>query len=110
LDKRKSTSNYVFSFGTASTSWKSKLQDETIQSSAKAECNVVNKAHSYWFAQLKNYSKLLQEDREMHNCIEIYVRKHVRNSSNYGGMACIEIKRKTNLIQVEINTGFLAYW
>jgi hypothetical protein len=44
LDERKSTSNYVFSFGTAFTSWKSKLQDETIQSSAKVECCATNKA------------------------------------------------------------------
>ncbi|KAH9530513.1 hypothetical protein CY35_20G007300 [Sphagnum magellanicum] len=63
--------------------------------------------HSYWFAQPKNYSKLLW-DREMRNCIEIYVRKHIRSSSNYGRIAHIEIKRKTDLIQVEIHTGFLA--
>nr|AND47220.1 ribosomal protein S3 [Sphagnum capillifolium] len=69
---------------------------------------VTQNHHSYWFAQPKNYSKLLREDREMRNCIEIYVRKHIRSSSNYGGIARIEIKRKTDLIQVEIHTGFPA--
>lgn len=62
--------------------------------------------HSYWFAQSKNYSKLFWEDQRMHNCIEIYVCKHIRGSFNYGGIACIEIKRKIDLIQVEIHTGF----
>jgi len=55
---------------------------------------VTQNHHSYWFAQPKNYSKLLREDREMRNCIEIYVRKHIRSSSNYGGIARIEIKEK----------------
>nr|AND48129.1 ribosomal protein S3 [Flatbergium novo-caledoniae] len=69
---------------------------------------VTQNHHSYWFAQPKNYSKLLQEDRKIRNCIEIYVRKHIRSSSNYGGITRIEIKRKTDLIQVEIHTGFPA--
>jgi small subunit ribosomal protein S3 len=68
---------------------------------------VTQNHHSYWFAQPKNYSKLLRVDREMRNCIEIYVRKHI-SSSNYGGIARIEIKRKTDLIQVEIHMGFPA--
>ncbi len=42
----------------------------------------------------------------MRNCIEIYVHKHIRSSSNYGGITHIEIKRKTDLIQVEIHVGF----
>jgi small subunit ribosomal protein S3 len=44
----------------------------------------------------------------MHNCIKIYVSKHIRSSSNYGGIARIEIKRKTDLIQVKIHMGFPA--
>jgi small subunit ribosomal protein S3 len=69
---------------------------------------VTQNHHSYWFAQLKNYLKLLQEDRKMHNYIKIYVCKHIKIYSNYGGIACIEIKRKINLIQVEIHTRFPA--
>jgi hypothetical protein len=38
----------------------------------------------------------------MCNCIKIYISKHIRSSSNYGGIACIEIKGKIDLIQVEI--------
>lgn len=64
--------------------------------------------HSYWFAKPKNYSKLLQEDQKIRSCIENYIYKNIRNSSNYGGIARIEIKRKTDLIQVEIQTGFPA--
>nr|YP_009116153.1 ribosomal protein S3 [Orthotrichum rogeri]AJD22467.1 ribosomal protein S3 [Orthotrichum rogeri] len=64
--------------------------------------------HSYWFAKPKNYSKLLQEDQKIRSCIESYIYKNIRNSSNYGGIARIEIKRKTDLIQVEIQTGFPA--
>nr|WIA68202.1 ribosomal protein S3 [Pellia epiphylla]WIA68288.1 ribosomal protein S3 [Pellia epiphylla]WIA68374.1 ribosomal protein S3 [Pellia epiphylla] len=63
---------------------------------------------SYWFAKPKKYSKLFEGDREIRNCIELYVQKHIKNSSNYGGIARIEIRRKTDLIQVEIYTGFPA--
>jgi small subunit ribosomal protein S3 len=65
---------------------------------------VTQNHHSYWFAQPKKYSKLHQEDQEMHNCIKIYIRKHIRSSFNYGGIARIEVKRKIELIQVEIHT------
>jgi len=64
--------------------------------------------HSYWFAKPKNYSKLFEGDKKIRNCIEFYVREHIRNSSNYGGIARVEIQRKTDLIQVEIYTGFPA--
>nr|YP_009645903.1 ribosomal protein S3 [Stoneobryum bunyaense]QBX99060.1 ribosomal protein S3 [Stoneobryum bunyaense] len=64
--------------------------------------------HSYWFAKPKNYSKLLQEDQKIRSCVESYIYKNIRNSSNYGGIARIEIKKKTDLIQVEIQTGFPA--
>lgn len=64
--------------------------------------------NSYWFAQPKNYSKLVQEDQKIRHYIENYIYINIRNSSNYGGIARIEIKRKTDLIQVEIHTGFPA--
>nr|QWW93227.1 ribosomal protein S3 [Lunularia cruciata] len=63
---------------------------------------------SYWFAKPKKYSKVFEEDKKIRNCIELYVQKHIKNSSNYGGIARVEIKRKTDLIQVEIYTGFPA--
>lgn len=34
------------------------------------------------------------------------MQKHIKNSSNYGGIAHIEIQRKTDLIRIEIFTGF----
>jgi hypothetical protein len=42
LDERKSTSNYVFSLEIAPTSWKSKLQDEVVQSSVEVEYCAMN--------------------------------------------------------------------
>nr|YP_009667770.1 ribosomal protein S3 [Schistochila macrodonta]QCW58545.1 ribosomal protein S3 [Schistochila macrodonta] len=63
---------------------------------------------SYWFAKPKKYSTLLGGDKQIRNCIESYVQKYIKNSSNYGGIARIEIQRKTDLIQVEIYTGFPA--
>nr|QYB18686.1 30S ribosomal protein S3 [Conocephalum conicum]QYB18773.1 30S ribosomal protein S3 [Conocephalum conicum] len=64
--------------------------------------------HSYWFAKPKKYSKIFEEDKKIRNCIELYVQKYIKNSSNYGGIARVEIQRKTDLIQVEIYTGFPA--
>lgn len=64
--------------------------------------------HSHWFAKPKNYSGFLQEDGKVRNCIDSYVQKHIRNSSNYGGIARVEIQRKTDLLLVEIHTGFPA--
>lgn len=63
---------------------------------------------SYWFAKSGKYADLCKEDARIRSCIESYVRKYIRNSSNYGGIAYVEIERKTNLIQVEIHTGFPA--
>nr|YP_009668597.1 ribosomal protein S3 [Haplomitrium blumei]QCW59372.1 ribosomal protein S3 [Haplomitrium blumei] len=63
---------------------------------------------SHWFAKPKKYSQLLGEDNKIRDCIEGYVRESVRNSSDYGGIARVEIQRKTDLIQVEIHTGFPA--
>jgi small subunit ribosomal protein S3 len=63
---------------------------------------------SNWFARSNSYFDLLEEDQKIRSCIKEYVRKHVRNSSNYGGIARVTIKRKTDLVQVDIHTGFPA--
>nr|YP_009974248.1 ribosomal protein S3 [Ptisana novoguineensis]QNH94123.1 ribosomal protein S3 [Ptisana novoguineensis] len=67
---------------------------------------VTQQHYSYWFAQPKNYSKFLEEDEKVRTCIEKYVQKQIKNSSNYGGIARIEIEGKTDLLQIEIYTGF----
>nr|QWW93063.1 ribosomal protein S3 [Cyathodium smaragdinum] len=64
--------------------------------------------YSFWFAKPKKYSKIFGEDKRIRDCIGLYVQKHIRNSSNYGGIARIEVERKTDLIQIEIHTGFPA--
>nr|NP_848098.2 ribosomal protein S3 [Adiantum capillus-veneris]Q85FI4.2 RecName: Full=Small ribosomal subunit protein uS3c; AltName: Full=30S ribosomal protein S3, chloroplastic [Adiantum capillus-veneris]AAP29429.2 ribosomal protein S3 [Adiantum capillus-veneris] len=67
---------------------------------------VSQKHYSYWFAQKKDYPKFLEEDRKIRNLVEKYIQKHVKSVSNYGGVGHIEIQRKTDLIQINIYTGF----
>ena len=62
--------------------------------------------HSIWFAQAKNYSEDLQEDQKIRNCIKNYVQKNTKISSNVEGVACIEIQKRIDLIQVIIYMGF----
>ena len=38
--------------------------------------------HSFWFAQPKNYSEGLQEDKKIRNCIKNYIQKNRKKSSN----------------------------
>nr|YP_008474602.1 ribosomal protein S3 [Marsilea crenata]AGI51538.1 ribosomal protein S3 [Marsilea crenata] len=67
----------------------------------------VNQKHfSHWFAQMGDYPKFLEEDRRIRSSIEKYVERSVRDSSSYGGIGHIEIQRKTDLIKVDIHTGF----
>nr|YP_010981847.1 ribosomal protein S3 [Lygodium flexuosum]UYS92499.1 ribosomal protein S3 [Lygodium flexuosum] len=67
----------------------------------------VNQEHySHWFARSKDYFKLLEEDKKIRGCIENYMEKHIKSPSNHGGVGRINIQRKTDLIQIEIYTGF----
>ncbi|YP_009942968.1 ribosomal protein S3 (chloroplast) [Tasmannia lanceolata] len=64
-----------------------------------------NQSHrSLWFAQPKSYSRGLQEDEKIRDCIKNYVQKNMRSGSE--GIAHIEIKKKIDLIQVIIYIGF----
>lgn len=69
---------------------------------------VTQKHLSNWFARPNQYFDLIEEDQKIRSCIKEYVKTHVRNSSNYGGIARVTIKRKTDLVQVDIHTGFPA--
>nr|WKL06516.1 ribosomal protein S3 [Corchoropsis crenata var. hupehensis] len=62
--------------------------------------------HSLWFAQPKNYSEGLQEDKKIRDCIKNYVQKNMRISSGVEGIARIEIQKRIDLIQVIIYMGF----
>nr|YP_010568976.1 ribosomal protein S3 [Prunus laurocerasus]UZC57283.1 ribosomal protein S3 [Prunus laurocerasus] len=62
--------------------------------------------HSLWFAQPKNYSEDLQEDKKIRDCIKNYVQKNMKISSNVEGIARIEIQKRIDLIQVIIYMGF----
>nr|QKV47124.1 ribosomal protein S3 [Tectaria decurrens] len=67
----------------------------------------VNQKHySHWFAQTKDYPKFLEGDRQIRTSIERYIAKHMTGATNYGGVGHIEIQRKTDLIRVDIHTGF----
>nr|YP_010575764.1 ribosomal protein S3 [Wikstroemia monnula]UZN42996.1 ribosomal protein S3 [Wikstroemia monnula] len=62
--------------------------------------------HSLWFAQPKNYSEGLQEDKKIRDYIKNYVQKNTRISSGVEGIARIEIQKRIDLIQVIIYMGF----
>nr|YP_009735863.1 ribosomal protein S3 [Engelhardia roxburghiana]YP_010024201.1 ribosomal protein S3 [Engelhardia fenzelii]YP_010962560.1 ribosomal protein S3 [Engelhardia unijuga]QBG40466.1 ribosomal protein S3 [Engelhardia roxburghiana]QOP63550.1 ribosomal protein S3 [Engelhardia fenzelii]WDE75002.1 ribosomal protein S3 [Engelhardia roxburghiana]WKF52727.1 ribosomal protein S3 [Engelhardia roxburghiana]WKF53397.1 ribosomal protein S3 [Engelhardia fenzelii] len=62
--------------------------------------------HSLWFAQPQNYSEGLQEDQKIRDCIRNYIQKNIRISSGVEGIACIEIQKRIDLIQVIIYMGF----
>nr|YP_009911012.1 ribosomal protein S3 [Dryopteris goeringiana]QLD21221.1 ribosomal protein S3 [Dryopteris goeringiana] len=67
----------------------------------------VNQKHySYWFAQTRDYPKFLEGDRQIRTSVERYIAKHMKDATNYGGVGHIEIQRKTDLIRVDIHTGF----
>nr|USG51934.1 ribosomal protein S3 [Dendrocnide sinuata] len=62
--------------------------------------------YSLWFVQPKKYSEDLQEDHTIRNYIKNYVQKNMKISSSVEGIACIEIQKRTDLIQVTIYMGF----
>nr|UFK62999.1 ribosomal protein S3 [Piper sarmentosum] len=67
-----------------------------------------NQSHrSIWFAQSKSYSKGLQEDEKIRDCIQNYVEKNMKISSGFEGkgISHIEIQKKMDLIQVIIYMG-----
>jgi len=63
---------------------------------------------SNWFARPNCYFDFVEEDQKIRDSIKEYIRTYVKNSSNYGGIARVTIKRKTDLVQVDIHTGFPA--
>nr|YP_009715750.1 ribosomal protein S3 [Zenia insignis]QGL08862.1 ribosomal protein S3 [Zenia insignis]QHN56618.1 ribosomal protein S3 [Zenia insignis]QIT02154.1 ribosomal protein S3 [Zenia insignis] len=64
--------------------------------------------HSLWFAQPKNYSESLQEDKKIRDFIKNFVQKNMRISSGSGleGIAQIKIQKRIDLIHVIIYMGF----
>ncbi|KAK8356401.1 hypothetical protein V6Z11_A05G354400 [Gossypium hirsutum] len=58
--------------------------------------------HSLWFAQPKKYSEGLQEDKKIRDCIKNYVQKNMRLSFGVKGIARIEIQKKLDLIQMNV--------
>ncbi|KAF6997937.1 hypothetical protein CFC21_014102 [Triticum aestivum] len=50
------------------------------------------KHHSFWFAQPKNYSEGLQEDKKIRDCIKNYIQKNRKKGSNRK----IEFKFRSN--------------
>nr|WID86779.1 ribosomal protein S3 [Passiflora tripartita var. mollissima] len=62
--------------------------------------------HSLWFAQPKNYSQGLQEDKKIRNSIQNYVQKNIKIPSGVVGISHIEIQKRIDVIQVRIYLGF----
>nr|YP_009708032.1 ribosomal protein S3 [Ardisia solanacea]QEV84144.1 ribosomal protein S3 [Ardisia solanacea] len=61
--------------------------------------------YSLWFAQPKNYSEGLEEDKKIRDCIKNYVQNNLKISSGIEGIARIEIQKRIDLIQVIIYMG-----
>nr|QQP00202.1 ribosomal protein S3 [Selaginella nipponica] len=67
--------------------------------------------HSNWFARPRIYSQYVQEDKQVRDCIDAYVhgqRMWNPDSGGDGGSEGIErviIRRKTDLLAVEIHAG-----
>nr|YP_009771452.1 ribosomal protein S3 [Angylocalyx braunii]QIT02237.1 ribosomal protein S3 [Angylocalyx braunii] len=61
---------------------------------------------SLWFAQPKNFSESIQEDKKIRDCIKNYIQKNMRISSGVEGIARIKIQKRIDLIQVIIYIGF----
>lgn len=72
------------------------------------------KHHSFWFAQPKNYSEGLQEDKKIRDCIKNYIQKNRKKSSNRKlesdssseVITRIEIQKEIDTIHVIIHIGF----
>nr|YP_010162504.1 ribosomal protein S3 [Eriosema crinitum]QRI60213.1 ribosomal protein S3 [Eriosema crinitum]UXL85670.1 ribosomal protein S3 [Eriosema floribundum] len=61
---------------------------------------------SVWFAQPKNYSENIQEDKKIRDFIKNYIQKNIRISSGIEGIGQIKIQKRIDLIQVIIYMGF----
>src|SRR6266542_803954 len=67
--------------------------------------------HSFWFAQPKNYSEGLQEDKKIRNCIKNYIQKNRKKGSNRKiesdpsseVITHIEIQKEIDTIHVKIH-------
>nr|YP_010162172.1 ribosomal protein S3 [Dendrolobium lanceolatum]QRI59881.1 ribosomal protein S3 [Dendrolobium lanceolatum] len=61
---------------------------------------------SLWFAQPRNYSENIQEDKKIRDCIQNYIQKNIKVSSGVEGIGQIKIQKRIDLIQVIIYMGF----
>nr|YP_009027037.1 ribosomal protein S3 [Trifolium grandiflorum]YP_009109777.1 ribosomal protein S3 [Trifolium boissieri]AGO63691.1 ribosomal protein S3 [Trifolium grandiflorum]AIJ27818.1 ribosomal protein S3 [Trifolium boissieri]AJE72188.1 ribosomal protein S3 [Trifolium campestre] len=60
---------------------------------------------SIWFAQPRDYSENLKEDKIIRDCIKNYIQKTIRISSGVEGIGRIKIKKRIDRIQVIIYMG-----
>nr|WRW11346.1 ribosomal protein S3 [Uraria crinita] len=61
---------------------------------------------SLWFAQPRNYSENIQEDKTIRDCIKNYIQKNIKVSSGVEGIGQIKIQKRIDLIQIIIYMGF----
>nr|AIJ28360.1 ribosomal protein S3 [Trifolium semipilosum] len=57
---------------------------------------------SIWFAQPRDYSENLKEDKIIRDCIKNYLQKTIRISSDVEGIGRIKIKKRIDLIQIYV--------
>nr|YP_010392506.1 ribosomal protein S3 [Canarina eminii]UPX08115.1 ribosomal protein S3 [Canarina eminii] len=61
--------------------------------------------HSIWFAQPKDYSANLQEDKKIRDYITNYIKKNTKISSIVEGITHIEIQKQIDVIKIKIYTA-----
>ncbi|XP_045806572.1 ribosomal protein S3 (plastid) [Trifolium pratense] len=57
---------------------------------------------SIWFAQPRDYSENLKEDKIIRDCIKNYLQKTVRIASGVEGIGRIKIKKRIDVIQIYV--------
>nr|YP_010286833.1 ribosomal protein S3 [Hydrocharis dubia]UKT60912.1 ribosomal protein S3 [Hydrocharis dubia] len=62
--------------------------------------------HSVWFAEPKQFSVGLQEDKSIRDCIKNFMQKSTKMYSDPEGIVRIEIKKEIDLIEVLIYMAF----
>lgn len=62
--------------------------------------------HSIWFARANQYSTLLQQDIKIRACIQDHIKKYLKTSLKYGGIARIDIKYHLDLVHIHLLIAF----
>jgi small subunit ribosomal protein S3 len=69
----------------------------------------ISESHrSVWFSKPNHYAMVLAKDQKIRHCIQDCIKKYVKTSLKYAGIARIEIQFNVDLVQVQVHTAFPA--